>query len=160
MTGASVVLSSAGGYEAALGNPGRKLRLVQTGNIGLTEAQPIHEITGAIDTLVIAGGPGAETGSYDPGFVAWIADAAKRSRRIVSICTGTFLLGAAGLIDGRKVVTHWKFCDRLATEFPHARVHPEPTFLQDGPITLPLESLLVSTWFSLWLRRIRGMSRL
>jgi len=134
VTGPLEVFSSAGGYEVVLGNPGQKRTLRTNRNIALTEALPIHEITGPIDTLVIAGGPGAETGSYDPEFVAWIADAAKRSRRIASICTGAFLLGAAGLIDGRKVVTHWKFCDRLATEFPHAMVHPDPIFLQDGPI--------------------------
>jgi transcriptional regulator GlxA family with amidase domain len=134
VTGPLEVFSSAGGYEVVLGNPGQERTLQTNRDIALTEALPIHEITGAIDTLVIAGGPGSETGSYDPDFVAWIADAAKRSRRIASICTGTFLLGAAGLIDGRKVVTHWKFCDRLASEFPLAMVHPEPIFLQDGPI--------------------------
>lgn len=134
VTGPLEVFSSAGGYDVILGNPGLGRTLQTSRNIALTDAVPIREITGAIDTLVIAGGPGAETGSYDPEFVAWIADAAKRSRRIASICTGTFLLGAAGLIDGRKVVTHWKFCDRLATEFPDAIVHPEPIFLQDGPI--------------------------
>jgi transcriptional regulator GlxA family with amidase domain len=128
------VFSSAGGYEVVLGNPGKGRTLQTNRNIALAEALPIHEITGAIDTLVIAGGPGSETGSYAPEFVAWIADAAKRSRRIASICTGTFLLGAAGLIDGRNVVTHWKFCDRLAAEFPRGMVHPEPIFLQDGPI--------------------------
>jgi transcriptional regulator GlxA family with amidase domain len=83
---------------------------------------------------VIAGGPGSQTGSYDPAFVSWITAAAKRSRRVASVCTGTFLLGAAGLIDGKQVVTHWQFCDRLANEFPHATVRPEPIFLKDDPI--------------------------
>lgn len=134
VTGPLEVFSSAGGYEVVLGNPGQERTLRTNRNFALTDALPIHEITGAIDTLVIAGGPGAETGSYDPAFVSWIADAATRSRRIASICTGTFLLGAAGLIDGKQVVTHWKFCDRLASEFPRAVVRPEPIFLQDGPI--------------------------
>ena len=83
---------------------------------------------------MIAGGPGAETGSYDSALVSWITATAERSRRVASICTGTFLLGAAGLIDGRQVVTHWQYCDRLASEFPHATVRPEPIFLKDGPI--------------------------
>lgn len=134
VTGPLEVFSSAGGYDVVLGNPGQERTLQTNRNFALTDALPIHEIIGAIDTLVIAGGPGAETGIYDPAFVSWIADAAKRSRRIVSICTGTFLLGAAGLIDGKQVVTHWKFCDRLASEFPRAVVRPEPIFLQDGPI--------------------------
>jgi transcriptional regulator GlxA family with amidase domain len=134
VTGPLEVFSSAGSYDVILGTPGKDRALRTNRNLVLAEALPLGEITGAIDTLVIAGGPGAETGSYDPDFVHWIKDAAKRSRRVASICTGTFLLGAAGLIDGRKVVTHWKFCDRLAREFPRAMVNPEPIFLQDGPI--------------------------
>jgi transcriptional regulator GlxA family with amidase domain len=53
---------------------------------------------------------------------------------VASICTGAFLLGAAGLIDGKKVVTHWRLCDSLAKEFPRAIVCPEPIFLKDGNI--------------------------
>ena len=66
--------------------------------------------------------------------MAWIRDAAQRSRRVASICTGAFLLGAAGLLDGKQVVTHWRFCDRLAKEFPRAVVTREPIFMKDGAI--------------------------
>jgi putative intracellular protease/amidase len=114
VTGPLEVLSSAGGYKVVLGSPGKERTLKTNRNIALAEALPIHEITGAVDLLVIAGGPGSESGGYDPEVVAWIADAAKRSRRIAAICTVIFLLGAAGLIDGRNVITPWKFCDRRA----------------------------------------------
>ena len=134
VTGALEVFSSASGYDVILGNPGEERTLRTHRNFALTGALPIREITGPIDTLVIAGGPGSETGSYDPAFVSWITAAAKRSRRVASVCTGTFLLGAAGLIDGKQVVTHWGFCDRLANEFPHATVRPEPIFVKDDPI--------------------------
>ena len=134
VTGPLEVFSNAGGYDVVLGNPGEERTLQTSRNVALTDAIPIREITGPIDTLVIAGGPGAETGSYDPAFVSWIAAAAEGSRRVASICTGTFLLGAAGLIDGKQVVTHWQYCDRLAIEFPHATVRHEPIFLKDGPI--------------------------
>jgi transcriptional regulator GlxA family with amidase domain len=87
-----------------------------------------------MDTLVIVGGPGAESGSYDADFVQWIGEAAGRSRRVASICTGAFLLAAAGLLDGRNAVTHWAFCDRLAREFPSVRVNPDPIFLRDGAV--------------------------
>jgi transcriptional regulator GlxA family with amidase domain len=126
------VFSRAGGYDVVLGNPGEERVLQTSRHIALTDVVPIKEITGPIDTLVIVGGRGAETGSYDPEFVSWIAAAAERSRRVASVCTGTFLLGAAGLIDGKQVVTHWYFCDRLANEFPLATVRPEPIFLKDG----------------------------
>jgi transcriptional regulator GlxA family with amidase domain len=128
------VFSKAGGYDIVLGNPGDDRVLRTSRHIALTDATPISEITGSIDTLVIAGGSGTETGSYDPAFVSWIAAAAERSRRVASVCTGAFLLGAAGLIDGRQVVTHWQYCDRLANEFPQTTVRPEPIYLKDGPI--------------------------
>ncbi|HEY1985650.1 MAG TPA: hypothetical protein VGG85_09580 [Terracidiphilus sp.] len=48
--------------------------------------------------------------------------------------TGAFLLAAAGLIDGKRAVTHWHFCDRLAREFPEVNVLPNPIVLRDGSI--------------------------
>lgn len=134
VSGPLEVFSSVPGYDVQLGNPGSERSLLTNRKIALTEATPIAEITGAIDTLIIAGGPGSETGVYDETFVAWIAEAATRSRRVASICTGTFLLAAAGLIDGKNVVTHWKFCDRLAKDFPRVNVRPEPIFLKDGSV--------------------------
>jgi transcriptional regulator GlxA family with amidase domain len=134
VTGPLEVFSGVEGYDVVIGNPGKERALQTHRKVALTDAVPIAEIKGPIDTLVIAGGPGAESGSYDPTFVAWIAEMAKHSRRIASICTGTFLLGAAGLIDGKEVVTHWRFSVQLAKEFPKAIVRPEPIFLKDGTL--------------------------
>src|SRR3954447_9433801 len=134
VTGPIEVFSNAKGYDITIATPGPRRTLETNRRFALSDAVPITEITGPIDTLIIAGGPGAETGIYDPFFVMWIGDAASRSRRVASICTGAFLLGAAGLIDGKKVVTHWRFCDPLAKEFPRAIVCPEPIFLKDGNI--------------------------
>ncbi len=134
VTGPLEVFSNAPEYEVQLGSPGRDRSLQTSRGVALTGATPLGEITGPIDTLIITGGPGAETGIYEEGFTSWIAEAAARSRRVASICTGTFLLGAAGLLEGKQVVTHWMFCDKLATEFPKAIVRPEPIFLKDGSI--------------------------
>jgi transcriptional regulator GlxA family with amidase domain len=134
ITGPLEVFSSADGYDVTIGTPGPERTLQTNRRFALTDAVPITEINGPIDTLVVAGGPGAETGVYDPFFVTWIVEAAKRSRRVASICTGAFLLGAAGLIDGKQVVTHWRFCDRLAKEFPRAIVRPEPIYMKDGVV--------------------------
>jgi transcriptional regulator GlxA family with amidase domain len=100
--------------------------------IGLAGAVPRESISGHIDTLVIAGGPGAESGEYDESYLRWIAKTAKCSRRVASICTGAFVLAAAGLLNGKQVVTHWNFCDRLANEFPGVKVQPDPIYLRDG----------------------------
>jgi transcriptional regulator GlxA family with amidase domain len=134
VTGPLEVFSEAPGYEVVLGTPENSNVLRTSRGFALTGALPLKSIAGPIDTLLIAGGPGAENGIYDEAYLGWIREAAGRSRRVASICTGAFLLGAAGLLDGREVVTHWDFCARLAREFPAARVMPNPIFLRDGSL--------------------------
>jgi transcriptional regulator GlxA family with amidase domain len=134
VTGPFEVFSSVPGYQVELGNPdGASVWRTHCG-LELANARPLHELDGPIDTLVIAGGPGSAKGVYDERFVEWIREAAQRSRRIASICTGTFLLAVAGLLDGKQAVTHWKFCDRLAREFPEIDVHRDPIYLRDGSV--------------------------
>jgi transcriptional regulator GlxA family with amidase domain len=134
VTGPLEVFAHAPGYTILLGSNDGSRQLETSRGFALTGALPLSELTGSIDTLLIAGGPGAESGSYDAAYVQWIADAAKRSRRVASICTGAFLLAAAGLLDGKQAVTHWDFCDRLSRDFPAVRVNPEPIYLRDGAI--------------------------
>jgi len=122
------------GYAIELGSPNDSAVLETHRGIALTGAKPLREIEGPIDTLVIAGGLGAESVVYDDKLLAWIRDTASRSRRIAAICTGAFTLAATGLLDGRQAVTHWNFCDRLAKEFPAVHVKPDPIFLKDGSI--------------------------
>jgi transcriptional regulator GlxA family with amidase domain len=134
VTGPLEVFSQVPGYEVVLGSPDGNTELRTNRGISLTGAKPLAEIDGPIDTLMIVGGPGAESGQYDETFLAWTTRAAERSRRVASICTGAFTLAAAGLLDGKKVVTHWDFCDRLAREFPDVMVRPNPIYLRDGSI--------------------------
>jgi transcriptional regulator GlxA family with amidase domain len=134
VTGPLEVFSNAPGYEIQLANPGLERTLQTNRGVVLADATPIADVQGPIDTLVIAGGPGAESGSYDPNFIAWIAKAGSQARRVASICTGAFLVAEAGLLNGKQAVTHWTFCDRLAREYPKVAVRPEPIFLRDGSI--------------------------
>jgi transcriptional regulator GlxA family with amidase domain len=134
VTGPLEVFSNAPGYDVQLGNPGSGTELQTNRQIALTGATPIAGISGPIDTLIITGGPGAESGVYDPQFISWIAETGGRARRVASICTGAFLLAAAGLLDGKQAATHWNFCDRLAKEFPKVNVRPEPIYLRDGAV--------------------------
>src|ERR1700758_451874 len=92
VTGPLEVFSNAPEYEIQLANPGFERTLQTNRGLVLADATPIADVHGPIDTLVIAGGPGAESGSYDPNFIAWIAKVARQSRRVASICTGAFLL--------------------------------------------------------------------
>lgn len=86
-----------------------------------------------IDTLIVAGGPGAER-AQDEALVAWLAARAATARRTASVCTGAYLLAAAGLLDGRRAATHWSFCEDLAKRFPKVQVEADPIFVRDGPI--------------------------
>jgi transcriptional regulator GlxA family with amidase domain len=67
-------------------------------------------------------------------FLDWIRKAVQRSRRVALICTETSLLAAAGLLDGKQTVTHWRFCDRLARKFPAISVQRDPIYLRDRSV--------------------------
>jgi len=71
----------------------------------------------------------------DPQVVNWLRQHAARCRRIVSMCTGAFLLAQAGLLTGRRVTTHWSQADRLARACPGAQVDPDPIFIRDGRVS-------------------------
>jgi transcriptional regulator GlxA family with amidase domain len=134
VTGPLEVFSNVPDYQVEIVSSDGSDQLMTNRGINFTGAVPRDGVSGPIDTLVIAGGPGAENGEYDSDYIRWIADAAHRSRRVASICTGAFLVAAAGLLDGKRAVTHWNFCDRLAREFPKVNVLPNPIFLRDGSI--------------------------
>ena len=96
---------------------------------------PLPPVDAAIDTLVIAGGRGIHIALKDPKFVRWLKNRSKRARRIASVCTGAFALGAIGLLDGRRATTHWMDAAALAARTPNARVETEPIFIRDGNIS-------------------------
>ncbi|UWZ83330.1 GlxA family transcriptional regulator [Occallatibacter riparius] len=132
VTGPLEVFSSVPEYQISVVAHDGSGELDTNRGVRIAGAVSPDAVSGPIDTLVIAGGPGAESGKYSREYVDWIADAASRSRRIASICTGAFLLAAAGLLDGRRAVTHWRFCEKLARDFPRVKVERDPIFLRDG----------------------------
>ncbi|MDO8364202.1 MAG: DJ-1/PfpI family protein [Actinomycetota bacterium] len=87
-----------------------------------------------IDTLVLAGGWGVFEARHDRRLVEWIAAVAPRCRRVATVCTGTFLAAQAGLLDGRRVTTHWARTERLQQEFPSLTVDPDPIYVRDGNV--------------------------
>jgi transcriptional regulator GlxA family with amidase domain len=84
------------------------------------------------DLLVVPGGAGTRVN--DPRLVEWLRRNAPGARRVMSVCTGAFLLAEAGLLDGRRATTHWDHCASLARRFPAVAVDPEPIFVRDGPV--------------------------
>ena len=85
------------------------------------------------DVLLVPGGPGVE--DVDERLVTWLRDRAPGVDRVVSVCTGAFLLAEAGLLDGRRATTHWGSCDILADRYPRVAVDPSPIFVRDGSIS-------------------------
>lgn len=86
------------------------------------------------DSLLVPGSIAAQRIAKDPEIVQAVRVAALKTRRIVSVCTGVFLLAAAGLIDGHRVATHWSAAARLAECYPRICVEPDAIYVQDGNI--------------------------
>jgi transcriptional regulator GlxA family with amidase domain len=117
------------------------LRVVAQGGEGVTAsagvalaAGPLTEPGEALDTLLVAGGEGAEAAAENPVLVEWVRERATQARRVASVCTGAFLLAAAGVLDGRRAATHWMYCAKLAQRFPAVHVEPDPIFVCDGSV--------------------------
>jgi len=87
----------------------------------------------ALDTIVIPGGSGLRHPEVSAAVAAWLKGRAKRTRRIASVCTGIYGLAPTGLLDGRRVTTHWRFVRDVAQRFPRLLVDANALFLKDGP---------------------------
>ncbi len=98
----------------------------------IVPARTTAECRGAIDTLIVAGGFGVERALESKTLTDWVRRAAPRSRRVASVCSGAFLLAAAGLLDGRRATTHWARCEELARRHPEIDVDSNPIFVRDG----------------------------
>ena len=88
-----------------------------------------RDVRGEVDTLLVAGGSAIEEDCTSPETIQWIRQLATQTRRVGSVCTGALLLARAGLLDGRRVTTHWNWCQRLAERYPQVRVEPDPIFI-------------------------------
>ncbi|HUY66993.1 MAG TPA: DJ-1/PfpI family protein [Acidimicrobiales bacterium] len=129
-TRAVTMLGRPGGYRVTLAS--RDGQPVRSGSgLGLCTG-PLPDPAGGIDTLVLPGGERARAARGDDALVAWIKAAAPHSRRVATVCTGAFLAARAGLLDGRRVTTHWASADKLAAEFPALRVDADPIYIRDG----------------------------
>jgi transcriptional regulator GlxA family with amidase domain len=103
--------------------------------IELAATHSYCDIGDGLDTLVVAGGCRCvEEACKDPSLVEWVRSMAPRARRVASICTGAFILAAAGLLNNRRVTTHWMFSELLATTYPLIQVDSSLLFARDGNI--------------------------
>ena len=86
------------------------------------------------DTLIVVGGGGTREAMSDPVMLRALRGAPARVRRVASVCSGAFVLAAAGLLDGKRATTHWRRAPQLARLFPNVRVEPDCIHVQDGAI--------------------------
>lgn len=101
--------------------------------LAVINSTPFSEYTGPIHTLVVVGGEGV-LHECTPELTRWIRRSAARSRRIFSVGSGTFMLASTGLLDGKRVTTHWHHVDRLAKQFPRLQVEKEPIYVKDANV--------------------------
>jgi transcriptional regulator GlxA family with amidase domain len=136
-------------------------------------------VRGSIDTVIVTGIDEPDDAKRDPELVRWLARMAPRTRRMVGLCTGSFVLAEAGLLDGRSATTHWAYCDELTRRFPGVKVQPDPIYVRDGGVytsagaTAGLDlvlalveedlgrrvALTVAQWMVVFLKRPGGQSQ-
>lgn len=127
--------------EANRSRPRYRLRFCSTRDkvrtdqgLVLSDLEPLPDVD-ANALVVVPGMPYAATQKLDRRVIRWLRDAAVSGAQLTSVCTGAFVLGEAGLLDGRRCTTHWSRTTELAQRFPNARVLTDRLFVTDGGIT-------------------------
>jgi transcriptional regulator GlxA family with amidase domain len=138
VTGPLEVFSSATRFLATGGYTTRVVSadggLVQA-SCGLEFATtPIADEREPVDTLMVAGAADMGLATADDELLAQVRRLAGSARRVTSVCSGAFLLAAAGLLDGRRATTHWAECHLLDRQFPSVTVEPDAVYVHDGRV--------------------------
>jgi len=89
---------------------------------------------GPFDTIVVSGGEGSRDHADLPVLTEWLRREGLAARRIASVCTGAYLLAAAGLLDGKRATTHWSATEDFARRFPDVRLEPDRIFIREGEV--------------------------
>src|SRR5262245_11774389 len=129
---ANVRLPSGRGYAVEVVSPAATV--CGWAGLRLASDRSYRSVRGDIDTLIVTGIDEPDDARRDPELILWLARVAPRTRRVVGLCTGTFVLAEAGLLDGRSATTHWMDCDELARRFPAATVQRDPIYVRDRGI--------------------------
>jgi transcriptional regulator GlxA family with amidase domain len=112
----------------------RKGEIVTTSGMKLVADGAWEDLPKNIDTMIVAGGEGTAEALRNKILLNAVRTAAKRARRVVSVCSGSFILAAAGLLKGKRATTHWKSADDLARYYPDITVEPDAIYVRDGNV--------------------------
>jgi transcriptional regulator GlxA family with amidase domain len=140
VAGPHEVFAAAGQAAASLHRPGQYRVIVASARGGLVRTESGLEFGTAglpargvaVDTLVLPGGGGAVAASANADLMAYVRAAGPASRRVATVCSGAFIGAAAGLLDGRRVTTHWAVAQELSDSYPAIQVDPDPIYVRDG----------------------------
>jgi transcriptional regulator GlxA family with amidase domain len=108
--------------------------LKSSGGLRLAVDSTVATHRGPIDTLLVAGSPNIEDMASDTQLQEWLRRQARTVRRYGSVCTGAFVLAATGLLDGKRVATHWNSAARLAAAYPGTHVEADSIYVKDGKL--------------------------
>lgn len=131
-----------GAAEAGGGDPGYTLDVIgsepgvvrASSGLILGVDRAYEDVPEDVDTLIVAGGRGTAQAFTDRRVLDCIRTAAAGARRVSSVCTGAFVLGAAGLLDGHRATTHWQNVEGFAQLFPKVEVEPDSIYVRDGRV--------------------------
>ncbi|WP_261564460.1 helix-turn-helix domain-containing protein [Frankia gtarii] len=118
-------------YDCTLCAPRPQIRM-HGGLFTLSGVTGLDAVSAA-DTVIVPNRPDPLV-APPPSVLAAIREAADRGARLVSFCTGTFTLAAAGVLDGRRATTHWRWADLFARRHPEVRLEPDVLFVDDGDV--------------------------
>ncbi|MFD0203897.1 MULTISPECIES: GlxA family transcriptional regulator [Saccharothrix] len=116
-------------FRVCAERPGKPLRT----SIGVSLI-PEHGLDALVDADLVAVAAVTTRQGYPPQLLEAVREAHRRGSTLLSVCTGAFVLGAAGLLEGRRCTTHWHHAAALAERFPDAKVDPDVLFVDDGDI--------------------------
>lgn len=95
---------------------------------------PYHALRGKVDTLIFQAADETDSCLQDKRFINWVAKMSGKVRRVVSICTGSFILAQAGVLEGRRATTHWCACNDFRSRYPHVNLETDPIYTKDGHV--------------------------
>jgi len=124
------------GYNVRIAAPTSTKKVSSITGIDIVCQYCAEDITGCIDTLVIAGNNFKENDQEAlSGFYNWLCTRTEHNtRRIASVCGGAFALAKAGILNGRKATTHWELSEKLKKNYPDIAVNANPFFTSDGHV--------------------------
>ncbi|MGI8333196.1 GlxA family transcriptional regulator [Actinomadura scrupuli] len=120
-------------YEWITVSPGGK-EIRTTSGARLAVDAAVEDVTGPIDTMIVHGPAKWRVAASDTDYVSLVTRLSRSSDRVASVCTGAFPLAAAGLLDGLRAATHWRWAADLAAHFPTVKVDTDSIFVRDGNV--------------------------